>query len=253
MEVSEHLAFLAAEGELLAAAATDVDLDTPVATVPDWPLRDLVRHLGGIHRWAATTIRDARQSRYDTTLLEVVGRWPDDAELVAWFRSGHAALLATLRDADPDLDCWYFFAAPTPIAFWARRQTHETAIHRADAQSCSGTIAPFAPELAVDGIEEILYGFAARPYEFPIDPPPRVRLRATDVNREWVLALGPERVDVLDDATADSTDVDCTVAARASDLYLFLWNRVVPDTVDVTGDVRALSSWRDVVQVRWRE
>lgn len=108
MEVAEQIAVPAAEGELLAPAATDIDLDTPVATVPDWPLRDLVRHLGGVHRWAATTIRDARQSRYDTTRLEVVGRWPDDADLVEWFR--------------------------------------------ADAKSCSGTIAPFAPELAVDGI-----------------------------------------------------------------------------------------------------
>lgn len=253
MEVAEHIAFLAAEGELLAAAATDVDPDTPVATVPDWPLRDLVRHVGGIHRWAATTIRDARPTRYDTTLLDVVGRWPDDDDLVEWFREGHAELLSTLRNADPDLDCWHFFAAPTPIAFWARRQTHETAIHRADAQSCSGTIAPFVPELAVDGIEEVLFGFAARPGEFPADPPPRVRLRATDSGREWLLALGPERVEVIDDPDADPQPADCTVAASASNLYLFLWNRLRPDAVDVTGAVDALSAWRDVVQVRWRE
>lgn len=60
MEVHEHLDFLQREGELLATAATDVDPDTPAATVPDFPLRELVRHIGGIHRWATTTIREAR-------------------------------------------------------------------------------------------------------------------------------------------------------------------------------------------------
>lgn len=32
------------------------------------------------------------------------------------------------------VDCWTFLDAPSPLAFWARRQAHETAIHRADAQ-----------------------------------------------------------------------------------------------------------------------
>ena len=241
MDVVEHIDFLQHEGELLASAATDVDPDTPVATVPDWPLRDLVRHVGGIHRWATTTIREARTERYDTTLLEVVGEWPDDADLVDWFRSGHAALVQTLRDADPELECWSFFAAPTPIAFWARRQTHETAIHRADAQSCTGPISPYAPELAADGIDEILFGFAARRGRYPETDPPRVRLRATDVDREWWAQLGPEHTEVVVDrdipAAAPS---DVTVDAPASDLYLLLWNRIAPDAVPVDGDPEAL-------------
>ncbi len=134
MDVVEHIDSLANEGELLALAATDVDPDAPVRVVPDLSLRELVHHVGGIHRWATTTIREARTERYDTSLLEVVGEWPADTELVDWFRAGHTTLLQTLRDADPDLECWSFFAAPTPVAFWARRQAHETAIHRADAQ-----------------------------------------------------------------------------------------------------------------------
>jgi uncharacterized protein (TIGR03083 family) len=151
VDVAEHLDFLQREGELLALAATDADPDAPVLTVPDWRLRELVHHVGGIHRWATTTIREARTERYDTTLLEVVGAWPDDTDLVPWFRDGHARLVRALRDADPDLACWSFFAAPTPVAFWARRQTHETAIHRADAQSCTGTVDPYDPRLAADG------------------------------------------------------------------------------------------------------
>ena len=184
-------------------------------TVPDQSLRDLVHHVGGIHRWATTTIRDARTERYDTTLREVVGEWPDDADLVDWFRSGHAALVQTLRDADPELECWSFFAAPTPLAFWARRQTHETAIHRADAQSAGGAITPYALELAADGIDEILFGFAARRGAYPASDPPRVRLRATDADREWLAQLGPERTTVLVDGEIPARHVERCHRRRA--------------------------------------
>jgi uncharacterized protein (TIGR03083 family) len=255
MEVAEHIAFLQHEGELLATSATDVDPDTPVATVPDWPLRECVHHVGGIHRWAATTIREARQERFDTTLLEVVGAWPDDADLVDWFRAGHAELVQALRAADPDLDVWHFFAAPTPIAFWARRQAHETAIHRADAQSCSAPIAPYAPEFAADGIDEILFGFAGRKQRFPVaDPPPLLHLRATDAGQEWLAQLGPERVEVtVGDAITSAPNASCTVDGTASDLYLLLWNRISPDELRVAGDPECLSIWRDAIRVRWSE
>ncbi|MGZ4736553.1 MAG: maleylpyruvate isomerase family mycothiol-dependent enzyme [Acidimicrobiia bacterium] len=255
MEVAEHIDFLQLEGDLLAAAATGVDPDTPVTTVPDWPLRDLLRHIGGIHRWAATTIREARTERFNTTLLEVVGAWPDDDDLVEWFREGHGALVETLRTADPELDCWHFFDAPTPIAFWARRQTHETAIHRADAQSCTGAISPYAPELAADGIDEILFGFAARTSRYPeTQPPPRLDLRAKDIDREWLARLGPEHVEVVAEPGPDvRSPADCSVDASVSDLYLLLWNRLSPDTVTVSGDPECLAVWRDAVRVRWSE
>ena len=67
----------------------------------------------------------------------ILGRGPADAGLIAAYRDGHAALVAALRDADPDLECATFMPAPSPLAFWARRQAHETAIHRYDAQSAA--------------------------------------------------------------------------------------------------------------------
>jgi uncharacterized protein (TIGR03083 family) len=255
MEVAEHIDFLQHEGELLATAATDVDPDMPVATVPDLPLRELVRHIGGIHRWAATIIREARTERLDTTLRELVGEWPEDADLVDWFRDGHAALVQTLRDADPNLDCWHFFAAPTPIAFWARRQAHETAIHRADAESCSGGITPYPPAFAADGINEILFGFAARRGRFPqTESPPQLLLRATDSGQEWSAQLGPERVEVVTGADiAAAAPSTCTIEAPASDLYLLLWNRISAASLNVSGDADCLTIWRDAIRVRWSE
>ena len=96
----------------------------------------------------------------------VLARGPDDAELIAAYRNGHAALVAALRAADPDLDCATFMPAPSPLAFWARRQAHGTAIHRYDAQSAARRprrhpADAFDPAFADDGIDELIMGFAA--------------------------------------------------------------------------------------------
>ena len=175
----------------LGDAADGVDPDAPVGTVPDWSLRELVHHVGGIHRWATTTVREARTERYDTTLLEVVGAWPDDAELVDWFRAGHARSCRPCATRTRTSQCWSFFAAPLTLAFWARRQTHETAIHRADAQSCSGPVTPYARRARGGRRRRAplrLRGPAGRATR---TRPPRMRLRAPDVGREWSAATGP--------------------------------------------------------------
>jgi uncharacterized protein (TIGR03083 family) len=254
VDVDRHLEWLDREGTALGDAADGVDPDAPVGIVPDWSLREVVRHIGGIHRWAATMVREARTERWNTTLLDVVGgAWPDDDELVDWYRVGLAALVGAIRAAPPDLDCWAFLPAPSTRAFWARRQAHETAIHRADAQSCTGAVTGYDAEFAADGVDEVLFGFAQRRNDLPGDPPV-LRLEATDVDRVWTARLGPERVDAATDAEAAVTPVaDCTVRAPASDLYLLLWNRRHATADEVTGDPSVVDVWRGAVRVRWTE
>ena len=67
-----------------------------------------------------------------------MGSWPPDAELAAGSRQGCAALADALAAAPADLECWTFLRAPSPLAMWARRQAHETAIHRVDAELAAG-------------------------------------------------------------------------------------------------------------------
>src|SRR5207253_4063893 len=67
---------------------------------------------------------------------ELIHKWPADAALLAWFRDGHAALVGTLESAPPDLKCFTFLPAPSALAFWARRQAHETGIHQIGRASC---------------------------------------------------------------------------------------------------------------------
>lgn len=253
MDVNELIEHLQHEGEVLADTANALDPFARVPTCPDWQLRDLVRHVGGVHRWAATIVRDARTEPSDRPLEEVAGGWPADADLVAWFRDGHRALVQTLTDAEPDLVCWTFLPAPSPRAFWARRQMHETAIHRVDGQSAAGAITPIESEQAADGIDEFLTGFAARRRRWPWDEPRRLELRAVDAAREWRVQIGPERVEVV--ASPDGWVSDCSVTGTASDLLLLLWNRVAAHELDIPpdGDPELLATWREMVLVQWTE
>ena len=41
----------------MAAAVAGADPDGTVPTCPEWTVRDLVRHMGGVHRWATGFVR----------------------------------------------------------------------------------------------------------------------------------------------------------------------------------------------------
>lgn len=54
MQIAEHIAAIANEGNRLASAAGRAGLDARVPTCPDRDTRDLLRHLGLIRLWAAS-------------------------------------------------------------------------------------------------------------------------------------------------------------------------------------------------------
>src|SRR5271157_6115167 len=108
MEVAEHIETLRVEGTRLAAVAAAAGLDAPVPSCPGWLVRDLVRHQGGVHRWATEVIARTRAEPWNVDLDEVVGSWPPDTALLEWFAAGHRALVDSLASADPGLECWTF-------------------------------------------------------------------------------------------------------------------------------------------------
>jgi uncharacterized protein (TIGR03083 family) len=250
MDVVEHVAALRRDGALLAEAAAAVDLDTPVPNCPTWRLRDLVRHVGGVHRWAAAYVGGARPGPMDDQETRQIMAPPvADGALVGWFLEGHANLVRTLEAAPGDLACWSFLPAPSPLAFWARRQAHETAIHRADAQSPAGAVTPFPPAFAADGLDELLWGFASRRNgKLRADPPRSLHLHATDTGADWLVRVEPDRIAV----EREAGDADWSVRGPASDLYLLLWNRRGTDGLQVQGDPAMLELWRTSVRIRWR-
>jgi uncharacterized protein (TIGR03083 family) len=242
VEIDQHISQLQAEGTALAESARRSDLDASVPHLPDWSVRDVVTHLGGVHRWATQIVAEASPTP-NVVAGDAVGTGPGDDELIDWFADGHAALVSTLRAAPADLDCFTFLPAPSALAFWARRQALETAVHRTDVDSASGPIAPFDHSLALDGIEEILIGFGARPRVFE---PGVIRLEA-EGGLSWRLALGPDGLTATP-STDSTTPADATVAGSASDVYRWLWNR--PADVAITGDPEVADRWKRV-RVRW--
>jgi uncharacterized protein (TIGR03083 family) len=248
MEVTEHVAAIRRDGELLAGAAEAAGLDAPVPTCPEWRVRDLVQHIGGVHRWAATYVAEARAEPMPDDEADRLMAPPEDAELLDWFREGYADLAATLEKAPSDVDCWSFLPAPTPLRFWARRQAHETAIHRADAESAGGAVTPYPPEHARDGLDELLLGLASRRRgRLRADPPRSFALHAGDLGADWLVRVEPDRIQV----SHEPGEADWSVSGPASDLYLLLWNRRGPEGLETRGDPALLQLWRASVRVRW--
>ncbi|MFF5022875.1 maleylpyruvate isomerase family mycothiol-dependent enzyme [Streptomyces collinus] len=242
METAEFLTTLDREGRMLAAAAAEAGTDAKVPTCPEWQVADLLRHTGAVHRWAAALVADGH------TAPRPLGDGPglDGAGLVAWYRDSHRLLVDTLAGAPADLECWTFHPAPcpSPLAFWTRRQAHETAVHRYDAESArGGTASPIDAGFAADGIDELLRGFHARPRSRVRTERPRVlRVRAVDAGADavWTVRLSTEPPVTSRDAAGDA---EAELTGPAERLYLALWNReAVPS---VTGDRSLATLWRE--------
>ncbi|MGP3977428.1 maleylpyruvate isomerase family mycothiol-dependent enzyme [Streptomyces sp. 8N114] len=249
MEISECIDALRREGSLFADAVEHADPAAPVPACPDWTVRDLATHLGTVHRWATGFIREGRTEPVRPTEPPGVAELPDK-ELAPWLREGHGLLVEALKSAPDDLSCWTFLAAPSPLAFWARRQAHETAVHRVDAESALGApLSPVTDAFAADGIDELLCGFYPRrgtPEGFAAEPR-TVHVRATDAPvAAWTVFLGdPARAERGTEPTAAP---DCVYEGTARDLYLALWNRLPLTDLTLLGDASVAHRWRELFQ-----
>lgn len=218
MTPAQYLAHLA-DGAARTASAIRADrLDAAVAACPGWTLRDLVAHVGAVHRWASlvvsTTVRSPQPE---------VQAPPELERLARWFETGAADLLELLAATDPQQPCWTF-AGELRAGFWLRRQALETAVHCWDAETAVTGRSRLDAALAADGIAEVIDVFTPRQVRIgrlaPLEQ--GLVLRSTDDLGAWT--VGP-------DAVAE-------VAATAEVLLLLLWHRVPLDDprVVVTGD-----------------
>ncbi|MGW8491200.1 maleylpyruvate isomerase family mycothiol-dependent enzyme [Streptomyces sp. NPDC055886] len=251
MQITEHIASLSEEGRLLAAAAEQAGPGASVPTCPGWQIRHLLRHTGMVHRWAAAFVTEGH------TAYQPDGGEPalDGAELLAWFREGHRRLVRSLEEAPADLDCWTFLPAPSPLAFWSRRQLNETTVHRVDAESALGSpLTPVSADRAVDGIDELLTGLHARPTSKVRSEKPRtLRVRAVDTAATWTVRISQDPPQaVRSGAEAESDDgFDCELSGTAEGLYLVLWNRLPLTALTLRGDRAVARLWTDNSAVTW--
>jgi uncharacterized protein (TIGR03083 family) len=244
MDVPEHVAELEEQGRALAAAAERAGPDTAVPTCPGWTVRDLVAHTAGVHDWAASFVRADPHADPEHDLPPA----RPGEDVVDRYRTAHAGLVAALRSAPAELVTWTFLPAPSPLAFWARRQAHEAAIHRADAEAAAGSSAAYPREFALDGIRELLLGFyARRGGRLRSEHPRRLLIAPDDAPESWLATIGPEGCRT--ESPGRDPAADCTLRGSASDLYLALWNR--PAAPRVEGDPGVLDLWGGRARVRW--
>lgn len=195
------------------ATAVDGRWDRPVPTCPDWRVRDLAVHLGGVVVfWTAIGT-----GAVDDPSAFVAPPIPPDDELADALRSaGRDA--AAVYDLDPALPRWSWSPNKT-VGFIHRRLVHETAIHLVDAQLATTGVEPVDRAIAVDGVDELLDTFWTD--RLPSAPP--IDLQAVDTDDRW--RIGPP--DGLPEVSIEAT---------ASDLYLLLWRRPTARTPVIDGD-----------------
>lgn len=244
MEYPEYVSALEREGRLFLDSIGRTPPDVPVATCPGWRMRDLVRHTGGVHRKVTMLIRERRTSPIREELESLAGGWPEDRELADWFRDGVASLLDALDAAPQDLSCYTLFPATSPRLMWARRQAHETAIHRADLELArtpsTATSTTYPADFAADGIDELLACYLARPGRSPhLLQPSVISIQPDDVDAVWCVSVGPDSYEV----SRQARGADLVLHGTASDLYLLLWNRRDVSGLQASGDIGLMNSW----------
>lgn len=254
MEISQHITIVRQEAKLLADAAQVAGLEADVPGCPGWNVRDLVRHLSEIHLWAAAHVAQPHDKPWVDDVEELTAFWPDlaifwpeDSDLISWYLDTNANLVEALESAPADVESFTFLEAPSPLAMWARRQAHETAVHRFDAQEAAGRPSGFDPVFASDGVDELLVAFAQRKEEWPAERAQTMLVHAEDTDDRWRLTLGPAGISTV----RGGGSADLTVTGKASDLYLVMWNRLSDSTITVSGDAEMLDTWHQNLRVRW--
>jgi uncharacterized protein (TIGR03083 family) len=234
--------------DLLARRIRGADPATPVPTCPGWDLGRLLRHVGGDHRWAEEVVRTRADGPVPGDPVDDPSFYAhvDDAALADWLAEGAGRLSATLLAAGPGTRVWTPAHERSTALFWARRMTHETAVHRADADLATGADFPLDDALALDAVEEWLeFSTVPEAYEPAPDTPG---------------LLGPGRTLHFDAREAGQWHVDltgdhptwhpgqgpaeaaATVQGPLTDLLLFLYRRPAP-AVRTRGDAKLLELW----------
>lgn len=240
---------------LLADAVHDIDPSRQVLTCPQWSVARLVEHVGIAHRWVAVMVE--RRVSSPISQAEADDREvPDDPDArLAWLVAGARRLASAVREVGPRSRMWTW--APDQTAgFWLRRITHDTLVHRVDAEITAGRDITMAADLAADGVSDLLSTLAVLP---KIDDFPHLatlcrngeilRFKATDDGLggagEWLVRGGADGLEWEPGlgARAGAALADVLVRGTAADLLLVLSRRAAPDRVEVIGDEGVFARW----------
>ncbi len=220
----------------------DSDPDAPVPTCPDWSVADLGYHLYDVQTHFAVIVEEERTERGD---LADAARPPDRA-LADALHAASERLAAAIRNASAS-QRFHTWAGLQFVSWIARRQAHEALIHRADAAAAVGALVEMEPDVARDGIEELMEWFhGAPPGWAEWLPSDAIGLVEAGGEGRWRLEWGRLRgtspttgtdYDVKMVSAAADGPVSAVVTSEAGALDLWLWRRLPMGAVDrIEGD-----------------
>jgi uncharacterized protein (TIGR03083 family) len=217
----------------------------PVPTCPEWTVRDLVTHVGTGHRWATDIVVGGMP---DPPPYVVVNAPDERAMWPGWLTAGARGLTDAVRDSGPDRPVWTW-RDEVAAEFWLRKMLHDEVVHRFDAELTAGRLGDVAPDLAADGVSDLLASIAT------LSPPDSydsgfkglvgtgqtVQLRAADASAEWFVERTPAGVTWRH----GHAPADTEVRAPARELLLVLNRRLDPIQagVEITGDRELFTYW----------
>jgi uncharacterized protein (TIGR03083 family) len=209
---------------------TTCGLDVPVPWIPEWRARDLIGHLGSVHRWATYILRAGTTEPPPAESRQAPSA---HGNLLEWYETGLVELVATLRTVPPDAPAWHMSPAAEKVAAsWARRQAHELVVHRMDLETAAGAAhAGVDTALAEDGVDELLCIVVPRwAHTEPLSSADAtVGVSCTDTGRTWSVRVRRGEIVVRPERTGDE---DAHVRGDATALLLHLWGRPADVVVD---------------------
>ncbi|MBN6058547.1 maleylpyruvate isomerase family mycothiol-dependent enzyme, partial [Nonomuraea sp. RK-328] len=236
-----------------------------VPSCPGWSVADLIVHLGGVHRGLITVIQGRLTAFPDVSDLSFLrlpadltgwprpenapNRGPIPGGLGDWFAEGAALLEEQFRTNAPATPVWTW-SEEQSVGFWTRTQAIEAAVHRWDAENALGAAMPMDAELAADAVTQTFQVMAPARRAWTQAPPgagERYRFRQTDGAGVWTVGFDAEDLRLgtspAGDGGAGTGPVDVELAGTASDLMLYLWQRVPVDRLEVRGDPKFLERY----------
>ena len=235
----DYLTSIETGGRALMGLLADADLDLPVPTCPGWTLRDLVEHVSGANRWVSTCVSAGLTAQERTLPPGPTAR----TELLEWAQGSLDELQAVLSATPPEDLVWTPIRGALGSVWWRRKAALEVAIHRADAERALG-LGPetIDPRLALAGVDEYAEEFLPLMLLAVAEPPPvtAVLLSPNDTDDSRTVSLIPAGDD------RDPGAATVVLEASASELLLWMWNRVPEGTLSVRGDDAVVSWWRSL-------
>lgn len=239
LSAQTYLEHIKRDGDRIAKVAKG-NLDEPVPSCPGNTVDSMLLHVAGVVHWWTAALQQNAEPKPDWSALS--------GDMLACFGRVLPAFLAELGSHDPDQPTWTW-GSDKHARFAYRRVAQELSIHRWDFENAVGTPLPIDPALAADGVDELLQEFigewegesAAQKYA---GSGQRLRFEATDLPRSWTIATHPDRFEVSEDGQAD-----VTARGTASNIDLFVWGRVPPSALRVSGDGSLLERWQEKVKI----